>query len=244
LGNTAIIASKFGVRNGRNGTYVDNSKKWLSEAIEASLRRLNRETIDLYQLHWPDNNRPIYETLEDLERLRDQGKIRWYGVSNLPPSVLDIEIIPNGLVSFTMEYSLVQRNNERLIFQALKNEKLSFIAWAALAQGLLTGKYDRNSIFADNDVRSQPGSLFFNANWDYYDAVLATLREISKKNNKKISQIAVRFILDYLPNSIVLTGIKNIFQLKENFNALGWSLPVEDILELQNITAKIYEKST
>lgn len=247
LRHTAIIASKFGVRHGVNGTYYDNSKTWLFEAVEASLRRLQRETIDLYQLHWHDNKRPIDETLEDLEQLRVQGKIRWYGLSNIPPSVLDASNSLKGLVSYTLEYSLVQKQHEQDIVEAQNNLALSFIAWGALSQGLLTGKYNRNSTFAAGDVRGRPHSLFTNANWDYYDAVLIKLKEIAEKNNKQISQVALRFVLDYFPNSIILAGIKDGIQLQDNIGALGWSIPSKDRLELQRIVnstkVKIDEKN-
>lgn len=233
LGKTAIVATKFGVRSGANGSYYDNSKSWIFEAVEGSLRRLKRKTIDLYQVHWHDEKRPLDDIFADLEKLREQGKIRWYGISNISPS--DMNYLPDGLASFTLQYSLVQRAAEAEI---LSMKELSFIAWGSLTQGLLSGKYNRNSKFEKNDIRSRADSLFAEKNWDYYESVLAKIREIADNNNKPMSQVALRFVLDYMPNSIVLAGIKNVAQLGENCGALGWHLSVGDVAKLKEISER------
>ncbi|NBX02494.1 MAG: aldo/keto reductase [Alphaproteobacteria bacterium] len=231
LGKEAIVATKFGVRNGENGSYYDNSKGWIMEAVEGSLYRLRRETIDLYQMHWHDAKRSLDDIFADLEKLREQGKIRWYGVSNIPPSA--INNAPDGLASFTLKYSLVQRDAEAEI---LATNKSSFIAWGSLTQGLLSGKYNRNSKFADDDIRSRATSLFAEKNWDYYEPVLTKLQEIAENNNKTMSQVALRFVLDYVPNSIVLAGIKNMHQLSENAGALDWHLSANGVAQLVKIS--------
>lgn len=234
-GKNAVVATKFGVRRGEQGSFYDNSREWIAEAVEASLRRLRRETIDLYQIHWHDGKRPLADIFSDLEKLRKQGKIRWYGISNIPPSALDIKNIPAGLAGFTMKYSLVQRENEQEILQAQQGGKLSFIAWGSLTQGVLSGKYNRHSVFAGDDIRSRADSLFAEKNWDYYEPVLAKLKDIAEENNKTMSQAALRFVLDYMPESIVLAGIKNADQLQENVGATDWHLPAETIKELAKI---------
>ncbi len=227
LGKNAVIATKFGVRNGAQASYYDNSHEWLMEAVESSLRRLKRETIDLYQVHWHDGRRPLDDIFADFEKLREQGKIRFYGISNIMPS--SINNAPRGLASFTLKYSLVQRDHEHEILSAQKEKGLSFIAWGSLAQGLLSGKYNRGSIFKNDDIRSRPGSLFDTKNWDYYEPVLTKLKEVARQYNRSISQLALRFVLDYIPGSIVLTGIKNPSQLAENAGSLEWNLSKNDI---------------
>lgn len=233
LGKNAVVATKFGVRNNENGSFYDNSKDWILEAVEASLKRLKRETIDLYQIHWHDGKRPLDDIFADLEKLREQGKIRWYGISNIPPS--SIVKLPDGLASFTLKYSLVQRESEAEILSA---KNLSFIAWGSLTQGLLSGKYNRYSKFMESDIRSRVDSLFAEKNWDYYEPVLEKLKEIAEQNGKTMSQVALRFVLDYIPNSIVLAGIKNMAQLRENSGALGWHLSQRDVVQLAEISER------
>lgn len=233
FGKNAVVATKFGVRNNEHGSFYDNSEAWILEAVEGSLKRLKRETIDLYQIHWHDGKRPLDDIFADLEKLREQGKIRWYGISNIPPS--SIAKLPDGLASFTLKYSLVQRESEAEIISA---KNLSFIAWGSLTQGLLAGKYNRYSVFSSDDIRSRANSLFAEKNWDYYDPVLEKLKEIAKQNDKTMSQVALRFVLDYIPSSIVLAGIKNMAQLHENAGALGWHLSQQDVAQLAEISER------
>ncbi|MEZ5690639.1 MAG: aldo/keto reductase [Rickettsiales bacterium] len=243
LGKNAIVASKFAVRQKNDGsTYYDNSKEWMFEAVEGSLKRLERETIDLYQLHWHDGKRPLDDIFTDLEILREQGKIRWYGISNISP--LDIDSVdidsdntPEGLVSFTMKYSLAGRENEQEIKKATEEKNLGFISWGSLAQGLLSGKYNRNSVFSESDVRSRESSLFSQDNWDYFEKLLDKLQKIATDNNKNMAQTALRFVLDNIPKSIVLTGIKNNRQLTDNAGCLNWKLGNESLRELKDISA-------
>lgn len=233
MGRQAIISSKFGVRVNGERTFYDNSRSWLEEAINASLKRLKRETIDLYQIHRHDGNRPLEDTFADLENLRAQGKIRWYGISNIDPTQLDLKNLPAGLVSFTMEYSLIKNDWANTINAAI-NEGLGFISWGSLAQGLLSGKYNRSSSFGDDDIRSRENSIFAEKNWDYYERVLAILKEIAEKYNKNMAQAALRFVLDSHPDSISLAGIKNSSQIKDNCGALNWNLSQEDIAALND----------
>jgi aryl-alcohol dehydrogenase-like predicted oxidoreductase len=238
LGKQAVISSKFGVRRNGGETFYDNSREWLQESIDASLKRLKRETIDLYQIHRHDGKRPLSDTFEDLENLRAQGKIRWYGISNIDPANLDMKNLPEGLVSFTLEYSLIKRGLEQAIISGQKDAGLGFISWGSLSQGLLSGKYNRQSVFAEGDIRSRDDSLFAAKNWDYYEPVLAALKEIATRNNKDMAQAALRWVLDSHPHSIALTGIKNRQQINDNIGALGWNLSADDIALLNNISAR------
>jgi myo-inositol catabolism protein IolS len=237
LGKQAIIASKFGVRVNGEQTFYDNSQAWLEEAINASLKRLKRETIDLYQIHRHDGKRPLNDIFYDLEKLREKGKIRWYGISNIDPSQPDIKNPPNGLVSFTMEYSLIKRIYDEQIKTAISHG-LGFISWGSLAQGLLSGKYNRGSRFAKEDIRSREDSIFAEKNWDYYERILEVLKKIAKHHNKNMAQVALRFVLDSHPDSISLAGIKNTSQIKDNCGATGWNLSQEDIADLSTVARR------
>ncbi len=221
-GAEAVISTKFGVRAGVEGTYYDNSREWLSQAVEASLKRLQRETIDLYFLHWHDGKRPLPDIFDDLETLRTAGKIRWYGISNLDPMNAAMPP-PPGLAAFTLEYSMVRRDWEQQALRA-QEQGLGFLSWGSLAQGLLSGKYKRGDAFAQNDVRGRPGSLFAEEHWDAYEPLLANLQTVAARYGHSMAQVALRWVLDRHPCSVVLCGIKTRKQLAENAGLAGWTL--------------------
>ena len=116
LGNKrqdAVIADKFGVRVENGHTFYDNSPEWIRKALERSLKRLNTDYIDLYQIHYRDNKTPISEVVETLEDLKKKGYIRYYGLSNIHKGDLDELLGYRGrFVSFQDEYSLACRKNE------------------------------------------------------------------------------------------------------------------------------------
>lgn len=233
-GKRAVISSKFGVRQNQAGaTYYDNSQAWMTEALEGSLRRLQRDVIDLYQLHWHDGVRPLADIFSDLEALRQAGKIRWYGISNIDPGMLPAAL-PPGLVSFTLEYNLLQRKWENAVTQAQKH--LGFIAWGALAQGLLTGAYTRLHRFAPEDIRSRPDSLFAEKNWDRYEPLLAVLKDAAAAHGHSMAQTSLRWLLDAQPQGVLLAGIKNPAQLWDNIGACGWYLEPRWLAALEQVS--------
>lgn len=221
-----VIATKGGVRVTGEGTVYDNSRTWLQQALEASLKRLGRDCIDLYQLHRHDGKRPLEDIFSDFETWRAQGKIRWYGISNVDPRALP-KTLPPGLVSATLKYNLVEREWQNAI-----PKNLGFIAWGALAQGLLSGKYHRESTFAESDIRSRGDSIFAEQYWDRYETLLAALKNVAAQHHHTMAQTSLRWVLDTVPNSVVLAGIKNTQQLDDNLGAMGWHLSADACAEL------------
>jgi myo-inositol catabolism protein IolS len=231
LGKDAIIASKFGVRMENGKKWYDNSHDWMVKALEGSLKRLQRERIDLYMLHWPDGKRSLEEVFSDLETLRKAGKIGWYGVCNMPFTDIP-EPHPPGLVSFSVELSLARRRplHEEALLK--KTDAVSLIAWGGLAQGLLTGKYNRESRFDKADVRSRNNHIFVDRYWPYYESLLHMLGEAATVHDRSMAQTALRWILDSHSHSVALAGIKHSRQLDENLGALDWTLSPEWLAKL------------
>lgn len=149
--NQAIVATKFGMRmcdDLRGGVQRSGaSRRYIVQAVEASLRRLGTEWIDLYQLHCPDPQTPLQETLHTLDILIRDGKIRYAGVSNLPAwQVADACHIASrerlaGIISCQDEYSLLARGAERELIPAMTHFSLGLLPYFPLASGMLTGKY-------------------------------------------------------------------------------------------------------
>ncbi len=236
-GKQAVVATKFSVRRGPQGTYYDNSKEWMTEALEASLKRLKRDVVDLYQVHWHDGKRDLADLFGDLEDLRKAGKIRSYGISNIDLSGWNPQDIPAGLASFSFEYSLVRREHLAAI-EAMEKQGLAFLSWGSLSQGLLGGKYTRDHTFDEGDVRARPNSIFAAENWDYYEPILAVLDHVAKDTHRTMAQVALRWILDEQPRSVVLAGIKSRANIEDNLGVFGWHLTPAQQKAFNNVIKK------
>lgn len=242
---SAIIATKFGVRIENDRTFFDNSRKWINRAVDESLSRLGTDYIDLYQLHYLDKKTPIDETLCVLQSLRNSGKIRAFGVTNIDLCDHGITQPVDGLVSFSFEYSLANRAFEPVICANQEESGLCFLSWGSLGQGVLGGKYDRNITFSETDRRRREIYVNFHGEKLAHNLrIVDYMREILPQYKKKtLTQMAIRWILDQIPFSIALTGIKREEQLEDNFGALGWKIEKEHhskLCELSDFTTEIY----
>jgi len=229
-----VVATKFGARrDATNRTYYDNSGAWMEQALNGSLRRLNTDVIDLYQVHYPDDRTPFPSLIENLEKQRRAGKIRYYGVSNLASDSVPAEIVPPHCVSFQMEYSLANRTHEADILATQKDTRLSFISWGSLGQGILSGRYDKTTSFPENDRRNR--SVYRNFHGTTFErnlAIVSIMKDISSLTGRSLPQIALRWILDRLPDSIALAGVKCPAQIRDNAGAMDWKLSERDMLML------------
>lgn len=241
LGNKrkdVIIASKFGVRRIDNKTVYDNSPKWINEALEGSLKRLNTDYIDLYQVHYRDDKTPISVVIEALEEQKKKGRIRAYGLSNIHEKDVPELLEHKGkFVSFQDEYSLACRKNEKDMFSLSDALSMTPLTWGSLGQGILTGKYDKNTVFGADDRRSREIYVNFHGEKLLKNLeIVEVLKQIADSHNKSVSSVAIRFILDYLPDSAVLVGVKNKGQIIGNIEAIGWKLTNDEINQLLNVS--------
>ena len=153
----AVITTKFGVRVENGKTFYDNSREYIFKAVEESLKRLNRDYIDLYQVHYRDGKTSLSDVAESLEILKQQGKIKYYGLSNIHKEDMEElrKFTVNPFVSFQDEYSLACRKNENDMFCFRDEFNMTPFTWGSLGQGILSGKYDKNCKFESNDRRSR-----------------------------------------------------------------------------------------
>ena len=235
-----VITTKFGVRVENGKTAYDNSREYIFRAVEGSLKRLKRDYIDLYQVHYRDGVTPLTDVAESLERLKEQGKIRYYGLSNVhEKDAAEIEAFgdKNPFVSFQDEYSLACRKNENEMLFFRDRFSMTPFTWGSLGQGILSGKYDKNCRFESNDRRSREIYVNFHGekllkNLD----IVEVLKEIAACRGKAVSAVAIRFILDYLSESVVIVGAKSPKQILQNTEAIGWILTKEEIDRLEKIS--------
>ncbi len=235
-----VIATKFGVRRTEDNTktYFDISPTWMRQAVEGSLRRLNTDYIDIYQIHNLDGVTPFDDVIEGLEKLKEEGKIRYYGLSNVGLNDLDtLKPYAGKFCSFQNQFSLACRDYETVI--RLLSERLGAtpLTWGSLGQGILTGKYGRDTVMDKNDKRSRDTYPNFHGkklqkNLDIVDE----MKKMELTYGKKPASIALRFIMDYLPDSVALVGVKRKSQVLSNCEAFGWKLRKEGLDLLDRIS--------
>lgn len=236
--NDVVIADKFGVRVENGHTFYDNSPKWIEKALAGSLQRLGRDYIDLYQIHYRDNVTPIESVVEALERLKEKGHIRYYGLSNIHEDDLgELKKYKGCFVSFQDEYSLACRKNEADIFKAQEQLDITPMTWGSLGQGILTGKYSKDSVFGKDDRRSR--DIYVNFHGEKLAKnlqIVENMKPIAANHGKTPAAAAIRFILDYIPDSVVLCGAKNPGQIRANAEAADWKLEPEELELLDKIS--------
>ena len=234
-----VIASKFGVRVENGKTFYDNSPAWIETALTNSLRRLNTDYIDLYQVHYLDGKTPMEEVVSALEDMKKKGYIRQYGLSNIhAEDVEKIRPFAGRFASMQDEYSLSCRKNEQDLLDTAKTLQLTPMTWGSLGQGILTGKYDKNTVFDSNDRRSRDIYVNFHGkklekNLD----IVESMKPIAAGHGVSVAAVAVRFILDHIEDSVVLVGAKRPSQILGSMESMGWKLEKEELEILCRVSA-------
>lgn len=244
LGNrrdAVIIATKSGFRSGSAITDTGSSYRHIMMAAEASLKRLNTDYIDLYQLHIPDPITPIEETLRALEDLVRQGKVRYIGYSNFPAwkaaKMVGIQQRYNYalFVVAQMYYSLLGRDLEHEVVPFVEDAGIGVLVWSPLAGGFLSGKYTRENPTPEgarlNQFKLPP--IDVEKGYDVVDAV----RPIAQAHNASPAQVAIAWILAKPFISSVIVGANKMHQLEDNLNAVDLTLSPAEIQQLDTLTA-------
>ena len=232
-----LIATKFGLEMdpGQKG----GQPAYIREAVEASLRRLGPDRIDLYQLHRPDMATPIADTLGALDELVRQGKVREIGCSNF--SVEQIReaaaAAPAGanFVSVQNEFSLIHREPSQDVVPECAARGLAFLPYFPLASGLLTGKYRHGQEPPERSRASDRwGPDVFN---DKNLMLVEKLIGFAQSRNHTLLDLAFAWLLAQPPVASVIAGASNAEQIRHNASAIGWQLTAEDLAEIEQILA-------
>lgn len=234
-----VIESKFGVRVGGGKTVYDNSPEYIQQALEESLRRLNTDYIDVYLIHYRDGKTPIADVVGKLEELKAAGKLRYYGLSNIHGDGLE-ELLPYAgrFACCQDELSLACRKNEDDLRAVQSRLRATPMTWGSLGQGILTGKYNRENVcFGADDRRSR--EIYVNFHGEKLEQnlrIVEALKKIAANREKAVAACAIRWILDTLPESVVIAGVKRPAQLSANVEAMGWTLNEEELRELNEVS--------
>ncbi|MEO8097684.1 MAG: aldo/keto reductase [Acidobacteriota bacterium] len=234
--NQAIIATKFGMKmgEGMEGTRPE----YLRKALDASLKRLGVETIDLYQIHGPDPTTPIAETLGALDEAVKAGKVREIGCSNFSAQQL-IEAAAAArpgtakFVSVQNEYSLFHREPETDVLFECSRERLSFLPYFPLANGLLSGKYRKGQPFPESS-RAKDGfgpKVFTEENMNRMEAFAG----FAESRGHTLLDLAFSWLAARREISSVIAGAKTADQVRANASAASWRLTQADLTDIDRI---------
>ncbi|HEY2050308.1 MAG TPA: aldo/keto reductase [Caulobacteraceae bacterium] len=239
-----LISTKGTFRMGRDPNAVGSSRYHLIETVEASLKRLGTDYIDVYQLHGFDALTPVEETLSTLGDLVSAGKIRYVGVSNFSGWHLMKSLAaarqhgyPRYVVNQTY-YSLIGRDYEWELMPLGLDQGVGAAVWSPLGWGRLTGKIRRGQ--PAPEVSRLPTTASFGPPVDdeYLYRVVDALDEIAAETGKSVPQIALNWLLQRPTVSTVIVGARNEEQLKQNLGAIGWTLTPEQMAKLDAASAR------
>jgi len=242
-----VVGTKFGHMM-MNDAQSGGSARWIALAVEDSLRRLETDYIDLYQMHTPDPTVPIEETLEALHRLVEQGKVREIGCSNFTGPQIDQAAavstrsgIPR-FVSAQNHYSLLAREVEREVIPACARNGLSVMPYCPLASGVLTGKYQRGKEppkgsrmdWIRNDPATSDRGFMSHRSLDIVDR----LGEYAADHGRTLIELAISWLAAQPDVSTVIPGASSPEQVVTNSEGAGWRLTDRDLAEIGTITGR------
>lgn len=217
-----IIATKVGNqwRSDGSGWDWNPSKNYILKCVDESLRRLRTDYIDLYQLHGGTIEDPIDETIKAFEMLKQQGKIRWYGISSIRPNVIREYVKRSNIVSVMMQYSLLDRRPEESCLDLLQQKNIGVLARGSVAGGLLLDK---------------PAKPYLNYTTEDVQKAAAAIKTVST-NERQLAQTAIQFVLHHPAISAAVVGVRTREQVEE-------ALQVVNVKRLTEKEIEILQKS-
>lgn len=247
LRDKLVLATKFAWNTAPGNPHAGgNGRKHIHQALDASLRRLHTDYIDLYWLHAWDMVTPVEEVLQTFSELVRAGKIRYFGFSNVPAwyalkaaLLAQSQNVP-GPIALQMSYSLVERNIEREHLPAAREVGMGIVPWSPLAAGFLAGKYQRTDAgwgVTGEGRLSGPNpfgnSLFTDRNW----GILDTLRSVATQMNRPMAQVALAWSVAQPGVTTPIVGASRVEQLHDNVTALDITFTPDQRQQLNDVSA-------
>ena len=232
-----VIATKGGLRMTDDGLVRDSSPDWLRSGVEASLRTLEVDHIDIYQVHWPDPKVPFSETAGALQGLVDEGKIRHAGVSNFDPAQMAEFARTRPVETVQPPYHLFRRDIEAELLPYAQRHNIGVLVYGPLAHGLLSGTMDANTSFADDDWRS--GSPVFSG--DSFRRNLEIVDRLKRFATEEVgcsvAQLAVAWTLAHPAVDVAIVGARHPNHIQDSLAAAELTLSEVDLEQIDRIMA-------
>jgi aryl-alcohol dehydrogenase-like predicted oxidoreductase len=243
-----LISTKATFRTGKGPNDVGSSRYHITRSVDAALRRLQTDYIDLFQLHGFDAKTPIEEAVNTLDDLVRAGKIRYVGCSNYSGWHLMKSLAysdRHGLARYVAHqayYSLVGRDYEWELMPLALDQKVGTVVWSPLGWGRLTGKIRRGQPLPENS-RLKQSQLNYDVgppvSEEHLYKVVDALDVVAAETGKTVPQIALNWLLQRPSVSTVIIGARNEEQLRQNLDAAGWNLTPEQVARLDAVSALI-----
>lgn len=235
FGDKVVIATKFGFKFGADGPNVteglDSRPEHIKAAVEASLKRLKREVIDLYYQHRVDPNVPIEEVAGAIKDLIAEGKVKYFGLSEAGADTIRRAHAVHPVTALQSEYSLWFREPESETIPTLEELGIGFVPFSPLGKGFLTGKMNADTQFDKTDMRNNLPRYSKEA-MQANQAIVVLVEKIAKEKNASPAQIALAWVLAQKPWMVPIPGTTKSHRLEENLGSMDVQLTAE---ELQNI---------
>lgn len=211
-----ILATKGGLRWDDQGrVWRDSSSAYITRAVEASLKRLNVDTIDLYQIHWPDPKTPQEETMNALGRLVEQGKIRYIGVSNYTVEQLDAACRVRPVDTLQPVYHLFDWSADEALLPYCHEHQIGVVVYGPMAHGMLAGRINEDTVFPENDWRST-SRLFTGEGLRRNAQVVREFAAIARELGRTPNQLAAAWTLMNPATHVAIVGAKSARQVQAN----------------------------
>ncbi len=228
-----VLATKFGNLGGRGGKVADGRPEYVASACEASLKRLGVDTIDVYYQHRVDPTVPIEDTVGAMARLVAQGKVRALGLSEARPETIRRAHAVHPIAAVQNEFSLLYRAEAEETLKTTRELKISFVAYAPLGRGLMTGVVeDQNNMTESDSRRRHP--RFAAQNISQNLALVRGMEEIAHERHCTLGQLALAWLLARGEDIVPIPGTKRKQRLIENIGALAVKLTEDDLAQISD----------
>ena len=236
-----VIATKFAIvrdKNDENVRGINGKPEYVRQAVEASLKRLGIETIDLYYQHRVDPNTPIEETVGAMAKLVEEGKVKYLGLSEASAETLKRANAIHQITALQSEYSLWTRDVEdNNVLATCRDLGIGFVPYSPLGRGFLSGEIKRFEDLAEDDYRRQ-SPRFQGENFGKNLRLVEKIEEIAKEKNYTASQLALAWVLAQGQDIVPIPGTKRRKYLEQNVAALEVRLTPEDLHRIDEIAPK------
>lgn len=211
------------------------------ETVEKSLDMMDTDYIDVFFVHWPSPDIPVEEPIEELMKLKEEGKIKAIGVSNYTVGHLERALKVGEVDVVQPSYSLYWRQIEKDLIPYCKQRNISIITYSSIAQGLLTGKFTKDWKFDETDMRKNTIPLFKSPTFEMAIETTEEIKKIGEKYNKSPVQMAINWVINKSGITSAIVGAKTPEQIMENLGAVDWKMSDEDYKYIGDISMKVAE---
>ena len=224
-----VIATKCGLIKAGKSIKISLKPESVRKELSDSLKRLGTDYIDIYQLHWPDKDTPLEETLGELQKAVREGKIRFIGVSNFSLDLLKKAASICRIATIQNEYSFLKRDTEKDILPWCLREGMGFLAYGPLGGGILTGKYKTETKFPAMDARSFFYRFYSGKNFERADKAAGIFRRLGEAHKKPASQLAINWVAGRQGVTSAIAGARTPEQARSNAQSADLALREKEI---------------